>query len=79
MYDQYKYNKVMAQHLSRFFQKALHYISATAVVFTIKRYELLIVSLILFIYLFIYYHFTALYNMHYYEITIISLSVLSQC
>ena len=33
----------------------------------------------IYIYLFIYYHFTALYNMHYYEITIISLSVLSQC
>ena len=34
----------------------------------------------LFIYFILfYYHFTALYNMHYYEITIISLSVLSQC
>ena len=37
------------------------------------------VNCVTFIYLFIYYHFTALYNMHYYEITIISLSVLSQC
>ena len=48
---------------------------------TVLLYQAVTVRIInvLFLFIYFYYHFTALYNMHYYEITIISLSVLSQC